>query len=299
MKQLVVIVTLALTLLAAVPLAAQPMEDPDEQRVFRNEVELQLFRFGNFFQAREGEPEEDVHALGAEYRAAFRRGPGAPDLYANVNLLHYTGDSSQTSYGARVGISKYGSVHSYNAYAQRQENGFSFDVGDQTATANITALGGNYSRRITRDWQVGAETYLEWQRFDVETGSENDYRNLGVLVRYRGFGRKFEPRVGFVAGRRDVETDASSYDDRYWYIQLTTVPTPKFNATVRYRDRSRDYESGTRNDDRDQFLLRATFRQSDRLAWTGSYSREQTTSSDPSRGSFDTDVLYAGLIVGF
>ena len=71
------------------------------------------------------------------------------------------------------------------------------------------------------------------------------------------------------------------------------------NATFRYRDRSREYESGTRSDDRDQWLLRATFRQSDRLAWTGSYSREQTSSSDPGRGSFETDVLYAGLIVGF
>lgn len=290
---------LLFALIFTVPLAAQPMEQDDEQRIFRNEVELQLYRFGNFFQAREGQPEEDVNGAGVEYRAAFRRAPGRPDIYAHVNVLNYAGDNGQTSYGGRVGVSHYGSVHSYNVYLDRQENGYSFDVGDRTATANITAIGAQYTNRIARDWQVGAETYLEWQRFDVETGSENDYRNLGVQVRYRGFGRAIQPRIGYVVGERDVRTEEESYDDRYWYVQLNLIPHQRVNATLRYRDRTRDYASGTRTDDRNQWLVRAQVRQTQRLAWTASYTRERTTSSEPGRGAFDTDVLFAGVIVGF
>jgi hypothetical protein len=286
------------TLLIALPLAAQPMENENEQRVFRQEVELQLYRFGNFFQAREGQPEEDVNGFGAEYRAAWRQAPGRPDLYGALNVLSYAGNAGETSYGGRVGVSHYGEVHSFNVALDRQENGYSFDVGDRTASASITSLGGQYTYRLARDWDVGAESYLEWQRFDVETGSENDYHNLGAQVRYRGFGRLFRPRAGYVVGERDVETASESYDDRYWYVQVDTAPNARLNASLRYRDRTRDYD-GARTDDRDQWRLRAQWRQTERIAWTGSYTREQVSSSEPGRGSFDTDVLFAGIIVGF
>ncbi|MGZ5431423.1 MAG: hypothetical protein ACXW5U_00370 [Thermoanaerobaculia bacterium] len=289
---------LFVALLVTIPLSGQPMEDENEQRVFRNEVELQLWRFGNFFQAREGQPEEDVNGVGVEYRAAYRRAPGQPDFFAGVNVLNYAGDAGQTSYGARVGASYYGSTHSYYVSLDRQENGYSFDVGDQTASASITALSGQYTYRIASDWDVGAETYLEWQRFDLETGFENDYQSLGAQVRYRGLGRVFRPRIGYVVGQRDVETETQSYDDRYWYVQIDTVPHKRVTASVRYRDRTRDY-SGARTDDRDQWRVRGLFRQTERLAWTASYTRERTSSSEPGRGSFDTDVLFAGFIVGF
>ena len=285
-------------LLITVPLSAQPMENENEQRVFRQEVELQLYRFGNFFQAREGQLEEDVNGIGAEYRAAWRPAPGRPDLYGALNVLNYAGDAGQTSYGGRIGVSHYGEVHSFNAALERQENGYSFDVGDQTASANITSLTGQYTYRIASDWDVGAETYLEWQRFDVETGFENDYQSLGAQVRYRGLGRIFRPRIGYVVGERDVETATESYDDRYWYAQIDTVPHERVTASLRYRDRTRDY-TGARTDDRDQWRLRAQFRQTERLAWTASYTRERISSSEPGRGAFDTDVLFAGMIIGF
>ncbi|HEX6099077.1 MAG TPA: hypothetical protein VF432_22380 [Thermoanaerobaculia bacterium] len=286
------------TLLLTIPLAAQPMENENETRVFRHEVELQLYRFGNFFQAREGQPEEDVIGFGTEYRAAWRRAPGQPDLYGALNVLRYGGEVGETSYGGRIGASHYGEVHSFNVALDRQENGYSFDVGDRTASASITSLTGQYTYRIARDWEVGAETYLEWQRFDVDTGFENDYQSLGAQVRYRGFGRIVRPRVGYVVGERDVETATESYDDRYWYVQLDSIPHERVTASLRYRGRTRDY-AGPRTDDRDQWRLRGQFRQTDRFAWTASYTRERTTSSVASRGAFDTDVLFAGIIMGF
>lgn len=285
--------------LAALPLSAQPMENDDERRMFRHEVELQLFRFGNFFQARAGQPEEDVTGIGAEYRAAWRMAPGRPDIYGVLNVLNYANDAAgETSYGGRIGVSHYGSVHSFNVALDRQENGYSFDVGDRTAAASLTALSGSYTYRVARDWEVGAESYLEWQRFNVETGSENDYQSLGANVRYRGLGRVLRPRLGYVVGQRDVETAEEGYDDRYWYVQLDSAPHPRVTASLRFRGRTRDYQ-GPRTDDRDQWRLRAQWRQTDRLGWTASYTRERTTSSEIGRGAIDTDVLFAGVIIGF
>lgn len=289
---------LVLLLTVAAPMLAQPAES-DTFRVFRSEVELQAYRFGNFFQARAGEPERSMNAFGAEYRAAYRRTAEAPDYYGSVNVLNYSGNETELAYGVRVGTSHYGSVHSYNAYLDRQENGYSFDVGDdQTATANITTAGVNYGYRITKDWQVGADGYFERQRFDVETGSENDYHSIGGQVRYRGFGQVFQPRVGYVVGERDVRNGNGSYDDSYWYVQVNSQPTPAFNGSVRYRSRTRDYQNVDREDDRGQWTVRGTYRINPRLALTGSYGAEDVQSSLPGR-DFQTDGLFFGLIVGF
>lgn len=288
---------IATLLFVAAPLLAQPAET-DTFRVFRSEVELQAYRFGNFFQARDGQPEQSVNAFGAEYRAAYRARLESPDYYAGINVLHYSGTDTEMAYGARIGSSFYGSVHSYNVYLDRQENGYAFDVGDQTATANITTVGGNYTYRLTRNWQVGLDTYLDWQRFDVATGFENEYRSLGAQVRYRGFGPAFQPRIGYVSGEREVRSASDSYDDRYWYVQVNSQPNPRFNGSVRYRSRSRDYQNVAREDDRGQWTLRGTYRQNDRLAWTASYGNEDVQSSLPGR-DFQTDGLFAGLIIGF
>ena len=75
------------------------------------------------------------------------------------------------------------------------------------------------------------------------------------------------------------------------------MPTARLTGSLRYRDRTRDY-TGARTDDRDQWRLRAQFRQTERLAWTASYTRERVSSSEPGRGAFDTDVLFAGVILG-
>lgn len=285
-----------LSVITTIPAVAQPA-DSETPRVFRSEVEVQLYRFGNFFQAREGQSEEEVNALGVEYRGAYRPRPESPDFYLNVDVLNYAGDDTQTAYGARVGVARYGSVHSYNAFLDRQENGFAFDVGDQTATASITSLGGQYGFRIARDWQLGAEAYYERQRFDVETGSENDYRNAGVQVRYRRF-RKVQPRIGYVTGERDVKNESESYGDRYWYAQVNLIPHPRVNATVRYRARTREYQNTGREDDRAQWTLRATVRQNARFAWTASYGAEGVDSNAPGR-DFDTNMAFVGLIIGF
>jgi Putative beta-barrel porin 2 len=288
----------ALMALAALPLAGQPAEG-ETFRVFRSELEVQLFRFGNFYQAREGVPEEDVNATGVEYRAAYRRTEAAPDLYANLYVTHYNADPTQTTYGGRVGASRYGDVHSFNVWVDRAENGYAFDVEETRAIANITMAGGSYAYRIGRNWSAGVDGHVERQRFNVsDTGFENDYRNAGVQVRYRGFGRRLQPRIGYVTGDREVRNQVSSYDDRYWYVQVNSELTPRVQGVLRYRDRTRDYQNVDRVDDRAQWLLRAAIRQNERVAWTASITHESIDSSRAGN-DFDTSVFFAGMIIGF
>ena len=292
--------------LAALPLFAQSQETPErvppapvpEERPIRSAIELQLFNFGNFFQAREGLPQRTVTAVGAAYRAAWTPRTNGPDLYGRLSVLRYSGGASETSYTGTAGVSKYASVHWYDVYLERTRNGYAFDIDETRASANITALSGHYSYGVTRDWRVGTDVYLDWTRFDVDANLENDYRSLGFDVRYRGFGDLIQPRLGYVMGQREAANGVDDADDRYWFVELRTKPHAAVDIRLRYRDRTRDYTNIARVDDREQWTLRAALRQSARISWNASYSLEDVRSSLPER-SFDRNTAYIGLTYGF
>lgn len=293
---------------AALPLFAQsddrdprpPAETAGEVRPWplRSSVELQFYNFGNFFQAGPGIPEQSVNAFGAAYRAMWTRPGSSPDLYGRVSVLRYSGDASETSYTGQVGLSKYGSTHWYDLSLDHTQNGYAYDIDETRASADITSVWGHYSYPITPDWRVGAETYLDWQRFDVDDALGSDYRSLGAQVRYRGFGDLFEPRVGYVVGERDANNATESLDDRYWYVQVGTEPMAGVDVSLRYRDRTLDYQDIDRTDDRKQWLLRASIRQSERISWNASYAIEAVDSSRPGR-DFDRNTAYVGVLYGF
>lgn len=287
----------AVLLAGAGPLSAQ-LNDPGEPRVLRSEIQLQAIRFGNFFQARGGAPEEDVNAAGVEYRATYRFEAEGPDFHGAAYVLNYDERGTETSFGGRFGVSRYGSVHWYNVYLDHMQNGYAFDIDETTANADITALAGSYSYRLTRDWRIGVDSYNEWQRFDVETGFENEYVRLQAEARYRGFGRIFEPRVGVATARRNVQNARDSYDEPFWFVQLRSRPNPRLDLSLRYRDRTRDYRTIDRTEDRDQVTFRADFRQTSRMAWTAMVIYEDVNSSLPGR-DFDTSRLFTGFTFGF
>lgn len=301
-----VVLCSVLLALAALPLFAQSEETPErvppvavpEERPVRSAVELQFFNFGNFFQAREGLPQRTVTAVGAAYRAAWTPRINGPDLYGRLSVLRYSGGASETSYTGTAGVSKYASVHWYDVYVERTQNGYAFDIDETRASANITALSGHYSYGITPDWRAGTDLYLDWTRFDVDANLENDYRSLGFDVRYRGFGDLIQPRLGYVMGQRESRNSLDDADDRYWFIELRTKPHAAVDIRLRYRDRTRDYANIARVDDREQWTLRAAIKQSARISWNASYSLEDVHSSLPDR-DFDRSTAYVGLIYGF
>jgi hypothetical protein len=297
-----VVATLAIAL--STPALAQPRDRRDAGR-FRSEVRLQGYVFGNFFQAADPDLEEDVSAAAIEYRAALRPWASPTDFYANVDFMRYENEQRPNTYGWRLGVQHSGDVHAYSAYVDRGENRASFEVGDTTATANITTLGGEYSYRITPDWQVGAEVLQERERYDVESSRENDFTAVGASVRYRGFGRSISPEVGFVSGNRDVVDPDDSYDDDYWYVRVVSSPIPRLYLSLRYRQRQREYTTSNvadsnfgRADERHGWVLTSNFQFTDRLGTLLYYTTEDVDTNRPGR-DFDRSTLLLGVTYGF
>ena len=287
----------ALLVATATSLNAQP-DYRGKPRSLRSELQMQAFHFDNFFQARGDAPEVDMDALGFEYGVAYRLEEDSPDFFGALYAINYSREGTETSFGGRVGMARYGSKHSFYGYVDRMQNGYAFDIEETTANANITSLYGFYSYRVVPDWQLGVSTYNDWTSFDRTTGFEGTYNQIEGEVRYRRFGPIFEPRIGYAIGERDVDNNEDSYDHRHWFVQVGTRPLERLELSLRYRDRSRDYQNIDREEDRGQVQLRGVYRHTDRLATTATFTHETVDSSIPGRG-FNTSRLFAGFTIGF
>lgn len=289
------------SLTVAVPLVAQPL-GASTPGAFRSEARLQFWRFGNFDQVSDPALEKDVRAVGLELRGAWHPARLPFDVYAHVNYLNWDADRDD-SYGVRVGAATESEVHELNVFLDRAENRATFDVGDTVANAAVTTLNGEYSRRFG-NWQPGVEATYERQRFDVaDTGRDNRYSAVGANIRYRGFGWKFSPQVGFVTGDRVSDDGEESYDDDAWYAQLVFIPVSRFYLSVQYRDRVRDYTTSDplhrnfgREDERPQWIVVSTLKVTKRLTGILYYSNEDAQSTLAGR-DFQADILILNLAV--
>lgn len=292
---------------AAVAPAQQPNQTPPVQHtgatsVFTNEVRLQTLIFGNFFQAAEGTPSQNVDALGAAYRATYRPAGTTTDLYGEASLVKYTNISRERPYGLRAGVRHSDPKQEFEFFGDRGGHRAAFDVGDHTAVATITTLSGDYSYKVTPSWSVGGEAVHERQRFDVESNQANEYTRAGVNVRYRGWGYKFTPKVGYVKGRRNVDDRIETYDEDYWYAQVAAIPTPRVYLSLTYRDRNRKYVNQTdplaREVARPQWNAFGSLKLTKMLTGTLYYSHEVSRSPLFYR-RFTTSFLQLGVTARF
>jgi len=289
------------SLTMATSLVAQPL-GASAAGASRSEARLQFWRFGNFNQVSDPALEQDVRALGLELRGAYHPVRVPFDVYAHVHYLNWDVDRDD-SYGVRVGAAMESEVQDFNVFFDRAENRATFDVGDTVSNASVTTVNGEYSRRFG-NWQPGVEATYEIQRFDVaDTGRDNGYRAAGANVRYRGFGWKFSPAVGYVTGEREGDDDEESYDDPAWYAQLVFIPVPRFYLSVQYRDRVRDYTTRDplnrnfgRKDDRPQWIVVSTLKVTGRITGILYYSNEDARSTLVGR-DFQADILILNLAV--
>jgi hypothetical protein len=287
--------SLIASLTVAMPVIAQPL-GPSVAGAFRSEARVSSWSFGNFLQVSDPALEQDVRAVGLELRGAWHPTRMPFELYAHVNYLNWDAEREDT-YGVRVGAAGDNESRNFNIFLERAENRATFDVGDVVASAAVTTLSAEYSRRFG-NWQPGIEATYEDQRIDVaSTGLDNYYAAAGVNVRYRGFGRRFSPEVGFVTGSRVGDDDEESYDDQSMYAQLVFIPVPRFYLSVRYRDRVRDYTTPDslqrnfgREDDRPQWNVISTLKMTSRLTGILYYSNEDARSSLAGR-DFQANVL--------
>jgi hypothetical protein len=292
-----------LIFVCATPLLAQPI-GKSEPGGFRSDIRLQGWVFGNFYYTADDDLKEDVAAYRTELRTAWRPGPRPLNIYTHVNYLVYDAPGRDPSYGVRLGLAEDTEQQTYNFFIDRAENRASVDVGDRVAIANVTLFGGEYSRRITEDWQLGAEMAHERQRFSIESDQENDYTALTGSVRYRGFGYKFSPSAGYGIGRRSSANTAEESDDDHWFAQIAVIPHPRVYMSLRYRQGARDYlvdvpvsSNFRRHDDRPQWTFSGSVRVSDRVNGLVYFSRENMSSSVPNR-DVETYYLILGLAIG-
>ena len=288
-------------LTVAMPLVAQPL-GTGTAGTFRSEARLSSWHFGNFNQVSDPALEQDIRALGLELRGAYQPAHLPFEVYGHVNYLNWDADRDD-SYGVRVGAAMESEVQDFNIFYDRAENRATSDIGDTVANAAVTTLAGEFSRRLG-NWQPGVEATYEEQRFDVaDTGLDNVYSTVGANVRYRGFGWKFSPEVGFVTGDRVSDDDEESYDDGAWYAQLVFIPVPRFYLSVQYRDRVRDYttldplhRNFGREDDRPQWIVVSSLKVTGRVTGILYYSNEDAQSTLPGR-DFQADILILFLAV--
>jgi hypothetical protein len=299
--------TAAALLLAAFPLSAQPRgsSSPGE---LRSEMRFQGYYFDNFFHSTQPGDVENVTAFGAELRAAFRPGQRPLEIFGHLGGTKYGVDEASNSYGARIGAAFDDDRHAWTAFVDHAENRPSFEVANTFARADVTTFAGEYSYRLTSDWQLGAETALQRQTYDVESDRENFYKALGANVRYRGFGWRIAPQAGFVVSNRDVDNDRESYDSFDPFVEVAYIPPltgDPLYLSLRYRMRDRSYTTNDRTsgnfgreETRGDWTALVDYRVAQNVNWWIYYSTETIDSSIPGR-DFDVGMMMTGISIGF
>lgn len=277
--------------LVATSAYAQPhgTSQPGESR---SELKLLGYHFDNFFQVTSPVPQTNVNALASEYRFAYRPTASPTELFAHVNFIDYNASGLSTSYGARFGADHLGKNDDFKVFVDRQQHRPSFEVGNTFGQANQTMLSAEYDHHFG-DWQVGGEGQRQMQRFPADARRNNDYNELGLMARYKGFGWQFTPEAGVWDGKRSVNLSTETYRETGFYVQGAYIPTPNVYLSLQLFDRRRDYSNVTRTERRPGLSGVVDFKTSPRLSWLIYYSLERVRSSLPNN-DFNDDLIIFG-----
>lgn len=288
-----ILVPIALTLIAAAAVA-QPA-GTSKAGESRSDLRVEMYRFNNFFQATARGAEQDINAYGAEYRYAYRFRPD-DEVFVHGMFRKWSENGISNTFGGRVGWNHPGEVQAFRLYADQRQNLPSFDVGNTYGQADTTTVGGDYSYRIRKIWQVGVEGDYQRQTF-ANHSRNNSGTDFGASLRYRGFGWHFTPGIGVTRGHRSVNLSQEDYDMTGQWIQAEVVPTQKLYFSARYYWRNRDYTTDlrtssnfNRSEERPQFTFATAIKTNTRLTWLIYYSREHVDSSRRN-GDFTDSML--------
>lgn len=290
----------AAAVLLAPPAMAQPAGTSKPGEI-RSDIRLEAYHFNNFFQATTPGSAQNINALGLEYRIA-KRFTADDELFAHVGARTWSNNNISNSYNARVGWNHPGAVQAWRVYIDERTNSPSFNVGAAGASygvADTTTLAGEYSYRLRKIWQLGADASYARQTFPNSARNNND-TVLGASLRYRGFGWHFTPAVGMMTGRLNVNTPTEDYKQSGWWVQAEVIPYPWLYFSARYYPQSRDYSTPLvthynfgREEDRPQLSLIASIKSSSHLTWLIYYAQEHTASSRPN-SNFNDSMLLVG-----
>jgi hypothetical protein len=269
---------------------AKPAEDS-----FSAEVRINGMVLGNFFQAPEGLPGDDVNAMSAEVRLVARPAVLHPlQTYLHLGAVDF--ETLGTSPGATIGTRLEGRPHSFDVALEVLQARPSLELGDEFDEADTVRLFGDYSYRVTRDLELIALGEIQQQTMQISPARDNQFMAAGAAIRYRGFGSHFSPEIGFVTGQRDVENDAEDHSQNDMYVRVRSAVTPTVYLSGRYRHRVREYDTILREDTRDQWTLSGDWRFYRFLAANVYVAIENADSTNASR-AFDTETFGVGLSV--
>jgi len=288
-----------LVIALSAPAFAQPHAVPAPGSV-SNEVQLQLFSFGNFFYSSDPRVKQDVTAVGAEYRAGWRFGQSPAEVFVHVNSLGYQQSGLDRAYGGRVGVWSEGKQQQYRIFVDVARNRPASDIRN-AGTANRNMLFGEYGYNVVPAWQLVARGTHEHQEIRNQAQRDNTMNGIEGIVRYRGFGWQVTPHMGVVASRRNVNDHSESYRDRGAVVGLEYIPITPVWLSIDFRDVSRSFDSDVAHGDheRHDFLeLIGDWHAMRRLHLTLYYQREHVAS--PLNGqSFNADVMIASTTWAF
>lgn len=279
----------------AMPLVAQPA-GTSEPGDLRAEARLNVFAFDNFFWATDPANERDVTALGTELRAAYRWSQSPAEVYGHAHLLHYDEEGLDDAYGARVGLAQNAEVHDYNVYLEHAANRPSAPVRNTFGTSDVTTLAGRYAYQFSPAWQFGADAQLERQRFDGLVDRDNNFRGLGAVARYQGFGWRITPLAGVHLGARDFEEANLDFDQRALYAGVEWIPRDPLFLSLSVRGIDRNFDEGPDEEDL-QLELIASYRSSPRLRWLGYLLRDDVEVDGGEE--FQTQIILVGVAYTF
>ena len=290
--------------LVPAPSPAQP-PPPWDEPVFDSELRAYGFRFDNFFQAPEGEAEQEVTLTRVEGRFSARPTElSAFELYTRGRFDSYSDDLDE-AWAAGVGVHYDRRPAEADLYLEYEEDRPVFDVGDEFDRANVLRLAGEYGWRFADDWQVTGLAELAREEFDQTTGKDNDFLSGGAALRYRGWGYAFSPEIGAEVGERDADDPNEDHDQRDLWLKVRSIPFERLYLSLRYRYRTRDYSIGDpaasnfgREDDRRDWTLAADLRILEWLGANAYVSYEDADSTKPSR-VYETTLTGVGLTFGW
>jgi hypothetical protein len=239
----------------------------------------------NFLQAKDGAPKTNVWANVVEVRFLrkldeYRKGL---QVYGLADQTTYSAFDASRLLGA--GLELRDRPHSLRLYARRRFKRPAFFIGDELDTYGIFRVNGEYAHRLTREYELKGLFDYYRQSYDMTKGLNNKTLFWGGAVRYRGFGYRFSPELGFRRGRQDTADDHGDYSQKELLVTVRSVATPTIYLSVRYRYRSRNYDTtlpGSRNferhDSRHAVRALATIRTGELLLWDVYFSRENADS---------------------
>lgn len=281
-----------------------PAPPAQEQARYQAELSFDFLAFENFFQAPDGVPSTNVYGLRAIGRLGYQAAAdGSLLLFGEVGRTWY--DELENSTLVRGGVEYDDNRHALFAAIGLETERPILDVGDGLGTADAVTVQGEYGYLVTRDWELKGSLVLQDQSFEAFPTRDNYILGVGPAVRYRGFGSVFSPEAGVLFGGRNAVDDDEDHSQTDLYVQVRSAPAPPVYLSVRYRHRTREYdtlEADSRNflreDTRRQLAAVAVIELVDRLDLNLYYAFQAAESTLASR-TFDNQLLFAGLAYTF